>query len=178
MSDRLFSDSELVRRAQNGDVAAFEQLFLAFQARIYALCLRMTSEPSRAEDLTQDAFVRAWQKLETFRGQSEFFTWLYRLAVNTVLADLRARGRWQDRLVDGEDTFGQQPARSRRSSVEAIDLERAIAGLPPQARLVFLLHDVEGYRHREIASMTGLAEGTSKAHLHQARKTLRKALNG
>ena len=178
MSERLSSDSELVRRAQNGDLAAFEQLFLAYQARIYALCLRMMSESSRAEDLTQDTFVRAWQKLETFRGQSEFFTWLYRLAVNTVLADLRSRGRWQDRLVEGEDSFARRPASPQRSSLEAIDLERAIAELPPQARLIFLLYDVEGYRHREIASMTGLAEGTSKAHLHQARKLLRKALNG
>jgi len=93
MSDRFSSDSELVRRAQDGDVAAFERLFLTYQGRIYALCLRMMSEPSRAEDLTQDTFVRAWQKLETFRGKSEFSTWLYRLAVNIVLADLRARGR-------------------------------------------------------------------------------------
>lgn len=177
MSDRFSSDSELVRRAQDGDVAAFERLFLTHQGRIYALCLRMTSEPSRAEDLTQDTFVRAWQKLETFRGKSEFSTWLYRLAVNTVLAELRSRGRWHDRLVEGDDSFAEQPAPPRRSSLEAIDLERAIAELPPQARLIFLLYDVEGYRHREVASMTGLAEGTSKAHLHQARKLLRKALN-
>jgi RNA polymerase sigma-70 factor (ECF subfamily) len=178
MSDRFSSDSELVRRAQAGDVSAFEQLFLTYQGRIYALCLRMLSEPSRAEDLTQDAFVRAWQKLATFRGKSDFFTWLYRLAVNTVLADLRSRGRWHDRLVDGEDSFARQPASARRSSLQAIDLERAIAELPPQARLIFVLHDIEGYRHREIASMTGLAEGTSKAHLHQARKRLRKVLEG
>ena len=177
MSDRFFTDSELVRRAQNGDVDAFEQLFLAYQGRIYALCLRMMSEPSRAEDLTQDTFVRAWQKLDTFRGKSAFFTWLYRLAVNTVLADLRARDRWQDPL-EGEDSFARLAASPRRSSPQAVDLERAITGLPPQARLIFVLHDIEGYRHREIASMTGLAEGTSKAHLHQARKRLRKALNG
>ena len=176
MSDRFSSDSELVRRAQDGDVAAFERLFLTYQGRIYALCLRMMSEPSRAEDLTQDTFVRAWQKLETFRGKSEFSTWLYRLAVNIVLADLRARGRWHDRLVEGEDSFAEQAAPPRRSSLEAIDLERAIAELPSRARLIFVLYDVEGYRHREVASLTGLAEGTSKAHLHQARKLLRKAL--
>ena len=177
MSDRLISDSELVRRAQGGDVAAFERLFVTFRGRIYALCLRMTSEPSRAEDLAQDTFVRAWQKLETFGGKSEFSTWLYRLTVNTVLADLRTQGRWHDRLVEGEDAFAQVPAAPGRSSLSAVDLERAIADLPPQARLIFVLYDVEGYRHREIASMTGLAEGTSKAHLHQARKLLRKALN-
>ena len=178
MTERLSSDLELARRAQDGNLAAFEQLFLTYQRRIYALCLRMTSEPSRAEDLTQDTFVRAWQKLETFRGNSEFFTWLYRLAVNTVLADFRARGRWHDPLVEGEEPLALQSAPTDRHSLKAVDLERAIATLPPQARLIFVLYDVEGYRHREIAAMTGLAEGTSKAHLHQARKLLRKALNG
>ena len=89
-----------------------------------------------------------------------------------MLAELRSQGRWRDRLVEGEDSFDAQPAPPRRSSLQAIDLERAIAELPPQARLIFVLYDVEGYRHREVASMTGLAEGTSNAHLHQARKLL------
>jgi RNA polymerase sigma-70 factor (ECF subfamily) len=177
MSDRLSSDSQLVRRAQSGDVDAFEQLFVAYRSRIYALCLRMVSEPGAAEDLTQETFVRAWQKLGTFGGRSAFFTWLYRLAVNTVLADLRSQGHWQERLVEGEDSFNQHHASPVRSSAQAVDLERAIAALPSQARLIFVLHDVEGYRHREIATMTGLAEGTSKAHLHHARKLLRKALS-
>ena len=176
MSDRLSAETRLVRRAQRGDVDAFEELFLAYQGRIYALCLRMICEPGRAEDLTQDTFLRAWQKLHSFRGDSAFFTWLHRLAVNTVLLDLRSRGRWDTRLVDGEEPFARQSAPRRRESLQALDLERAIAELPPQARLIFVLHDVEGYRHREIAEMTGLAEGTSKAHLHQARKRLRKAL--
>jgi RNA polymerase sigma-70 factor (ECF subfamily) len=178
MTDRHSSEATLVRRAQDGDTTAFEQLFSAYQGRVYGLCLRMTSEPSRAEDLTQDAFVRAWEKLGSFRGQSGFFTWLYRLAVNTVLADVRARGRWNDRLVGGDDSFVGEPAPRHRSSLHAIALERALATLPPQARLIFVLHDVEGYRHREIAAMTSLAVGTSKAHLHNARRLLRKALNG
>lgn len=177
MTDRLSSEVRLVRAAQDGDVAAFEQLFLTYQGRIYALCLRMTCRPERAEDLTQDTFVRAWQKLHTFRGASAFFTWLHRLAVNTVLAELRKDGRWEARLVDGDEPFDRHSAPRRRDSLQAIDLERAIAELPPQARLVFVLHDVEGFRHREIAEMTGLAEGTSKAHLHQARKRLRKVLD-
>ena len=178
MGDRFSSDSHLVRRAQSGDVNAFEQLFVTYRGRIYALCLRMLSEPDTAEDLTQETFVRAWQKLGSFGGRSAFFTWLYKLAVNIVLADLRSRGRWQEHLVEGEDSLAQHAASPVRSSAQAVDLERAIAGLPPQARLIFVLHDVEGYRHREIATMTGLAEGTSKAHLHHARKLLRKALNG
>ena len=177
MSDRFSSESTLVRRAQDGELAAFEDLFITHQGRVYALCLRMTSDPSRAEDLTQDTFVRAWQKLGTFRAESSFSTWLHRIAVNTVLTELRSQGHWNDRLVDGEEAFARQPAPRRRHAVQAIDLERAVAELPPQARLVFMLHDVEGYRHREIAEITGLAEGTSKAHLHQARKRLRKVLD-
>jgi RNA polymerase sigma-70 factor (ECF subfamily) len=176
MSDTSDSDTDLVRRAKAGDAAAFESLFRAYQGRIYALCLRMQRQPERAEDMTQETFIRAWQKLDSFRGRSAFFTWLYRLAVNTVLADLRSRGRWQERLVEGEDVVDRHAAPPRRDSSGAIDLERAVAGLPPQARLIFILHDVEGYRHREIASMTGLAEGTSKAHLHRARQQLREAL--
>jgi RNA polymerase sigma-70 factor (ECF subfamily) len=176
MGDTSRTDAALVRRAKEGDVAAFESLFYTYQGRIYALCLRMQREPERAEDMTQETFVRAWQKLGSFRGKSAFFTWLYRLAVNTVLAELRSRGRWQERLVEGEDVLDRHAAPPRRDSPGAIDLERAIAELPPQARLIFILHDVEGYRHREIASMTGLAEGTSKAHLHRARQLLREAL--
>ncbi len=170
------SEAELVREAQSGEVGAFEQLFRTHQGRIYALCLRMVADPARAEDLTQESFVRAWRKLGSFRGKSAFGTWLHRLAVNVVLGDLRSRKRWESRTDELESSEPGLPAPPRRDTLAAIDLEQAITGLPPQARTVFVLHDVEGYKHREIATMIGIAEGTCKAHLHRARNLLRKAL--
>ncbi len=176
MSRGPSAESELIRRAKTGDLAAFEELFRLNQGRIYALCLRMVADPGRAEDLTQDSFVRAWQKLGSFRAQSAFGTWLHRLAVNVVLGDMRSRKRWESRTSDLETAEPVLAAKRRRDPVAAVDLEQAIAGLPQQARRVFVLHDVEGYKHREIADMIGLAEGTSKAHLHRARNLLRKVL--
>ena len=176
MSRGSSPEFELVRLAKDGDLAAFEELFRRHQGRIYALCLRMVADPGRAEDLTQDAFVRAWQKLGSFRARSAFGTWLHRLAVNVVLGDLRSRKRWEAKTTDMESAEPALPARPRRDPVAAVDLEQAIAELPPQARTVFLLHDVEGYKHREIGKLIGLAEGTCKAHLHRARNLLRKAL--
>ncbi len=175
-SRTALSELELVRQAQRGDVGAFEELFRRHQGRIYALCLRMVADPARAEDLTQEAFVRAWQKLRSFRARSAFGTWLHRLSVNVVLGELRSRKPWESQGAPIEASEPGLPARRRRDPVGAVDLERAIGDLPPQARTVFVLHDVEGYKHREIASMIGLAEGTCKAHLHRARKLLRKAL--
>ncbi len=170
------SEADLVRDAQRGDTAAFEELYRQHVARIYGLCLRMCANPAKAEDLTQEAFIRAWRKLGSFRRQSSFRTWLHRLTVNLVLGDLRSTGRWESRLtaIDslperGDGGAGAQPETT-------FDLERAISQLPPQARMVFVLHDIEGYKHREIASLCNLAVGTSKAHLHRARKQLREVL--
>jgi len=177
MSTGSLPDTELVSRAKRGDLSAFEALFRKNQGRVYALCLRMVADPARAEDLTQDAFVRAWQKLGSFRGQSAFTTWLHRLAVNVVLGDLRSRKRWEEKTTEIEGHEPNLRAARPRDSVAGIDLESAIATLPSQARLVFLLHDVEGYKHREIGVVLGLAEGTCKAHLHRARNLLKKALN-
>jgi RNA polymerase sigma-70 factor (ECF subfamily) len=171
------SETELVHAAKAGDLAAFETLYRLHETRIFALCLRMCADRARAEDLTQDAFVRAWEKLPSFRGASTFLTWMHRLTVNVVLGDLRSRGRWEDRFVQAEEFHHPAHTAGDRPTAVGIDLERAIAGLPPKARMVFVLHDVEGYRHKEIAKMTGIAEGTSKAHLHRARTLLRKALN-
>lgn len=176
VSARDLPDAELVRRAQKGDVEAYGRLFELYQARIFALCLRMTSDRERAADLTQDAFVRAWQKLRSFRGDSRFLTWLHRLAVNLVIGEYRSRGRWDASEVGIDSYWGSAESAVDADPSAGLDLERAVAGLPPQARAVYLLHDVEGYRHREIADMIGLAEGTSKAHLHRARRLLRKAL--
>ena len=165
-----------VRRAQEGDTAAFEQLYRDNVGRVYALCLRLSGDSVKAQELTQDVFVRAWEKLGGFQGKSAFSTWLHRLAVNVVLGDRRSEGVRVHRVysTDEPEKF-DMPARSPDPGT-AMDLERAIAQLPPGARAVFVLHDVEGYRHEEIATMQGTAVGTCKAQLHRARKLLREAL--
>jgi RNA polymerase sigma-70 factor (ECF subfamily) len=172
----VMSRQELVARAQGGDIAAFESLYRLHEGQIYGLCLRMVADASRAEDLTQEAFARAWEKLPLFRGRSAFSTWLHRLTVNVVIGDLRARERRGHRVRSSEEPeVLRDPAPPRQPEV-AIDLQRAIAALPPRARVVFVLHDVEGFRHAEIAELAGIAEGTSKAHLHRARRLLREIL--
>lgn len=176
MTQRQVSRTGLVQRAQEGDVDAFEGLYREHVGKVYGLCLRMIREPSRAEELTQQVFVRAWQKLGSFRGDSAFSTWLYRLAANAVLGHLRSQGRWDERFAATDETLSEPPGHSPRPD-RRIDLERAIAALPPAARMVFLLSQIEGYRHAEIAELIGIAEGTSKAHLHHARQQLRKDLD-
>lgn len=169
-------DADFVRRAAAGDLEAFEGLYREHVGRVHALCLRMARDRGEAEELTQETFVRVWEKLQSFRGESAFSTWLHRVTVNVVVAGLRRQGRWRERFTaqDAEDVGIAQPAFSPGGD---LDLERAIAALPPKARLVFLLHDVEGHGHGEIASMLGLAVGTSKAHLHRARLQLREELS-
>ena len=170
------SERDLVARAQRGDVTAFENLYRSHSARVYAICLRMVANPSRAEDLAQEAFIRAWEKLSSFRGKSAFATWLHRLTVNIVLGEIRSRGRRKDEGVATEELRAVPDLRPVRQPEAGIDLERAIATLPSQARMVFVLHDVEGYRHAEIGQLMGIATGTSKAHLHRARRILREVL--
>jgi RNA polymerase sigma-70 factor, ECF subfamily len=176
--DRLAEERVLVRRAQEGDLVAFEQLYRENERRVYALCFRMSSDASLAEELTQDVFIRAWQKLGSFRGESAFSSWLYPIAVNTSLSERRARRRRTSRVFATDDlTPFEKPAAEKSAGPEAgFDLEKALRTLPPGARAVFVLHDVEGYRHQEIAQMTGIATGTSKAQLHRARRLLREAL--
>lgn len=159
-----------------GDVRAFERLYRSHAGRVYAVCLRMAKDPVEAEELAQQAFVRAWERLETFRGESAFSSWLHRLTVNVVLGRFRAAGRYRQRVVPIEDAArAAEPAR-RSTQGLAMDLERAIADLPDGARTVFVLHDVEGWKHREIAEHAGIAVGTSKTQLHRARQLLRAAL--
>jgi RNA polymerase sigma-70 factor (ECF subfamily) len=169
-------DGDLVRRAAEGDVEAYEMLYRKHVGRVHALCLRMMRDRSEAEELTQETFVRVWERLGSFRGESALSTWLHRVTVNVVVGELRRRGRWRERFIarDATEVAVAQPAFASGSD---LDLERAIAGLSPQARLVFVLHDVEGYKHGEIAELTGLAVGTSKAHLHRARLLLREELS-
>lgn len=169
-------EPDIVGRAKRGDVGAFETLYRSHVDRIYGLCLRMVVDRARAEDLTQEAFLLAWRKLGSFRGRSAFATWLHRLAVNVVLGELRSAKRRDDKheALAAEPREQQSPLTGAPET--CLDLEAAVAGLSPRARQVFLLHDVEGYRHREIAELTGMSEGTSKAHLHRARGLLRKRL--
>jgi len=171
-------DLTLVRQAAAGDSRAFEQLYRTHVDRIYGLCCRLChGDTARAEQSTQDAFVRAWEKLGSFRGESRFGTWLHRLTVNVVLGEHRLLKRW----VTFEDGVGTEDESSTDAVIPSqhedaglkMDLERAMSRLPKGARTVLVLHDIEGYQHEEIASLTGIAVGTSKAQLHRARRLMR-----
>jgi RNA polymerase sigma-70 factor (ECF subfamily) len=175
-------ESDLVARAQRGDVDAFQALYRASAGRVFAVCLRMSGDRTQATELLQDVFVRIWERLKSFRGESAFATWAHRLAVNVVLEAQRKEQR-QGRLEIGQGTLdsGDEGRESvawtaAPSVADRIDLENAIARLAPGMRRVFVLHDIEGYQHNEIAKMTGQAEGTLRAQLHHARKQLMEAL--
>jgi RNA polymerase sigma-70 factor (ECF subfamily) len=161
----------LVTRAQRGEVASFEALYRAHVGRVHGLCRRLVGDWHLAEELTQDVFVRAWRRLPSFRGEAAFGTWLYRIAVNRVIEERRTRARRQDREEALDEAF-DVPAAPAAAPERTLDLERAIAALPPGARTVFVLHDVEGWEHAEIAAAVGVAVGTSKAQLHRARLLL------
>jgi RNA polymerase sigma-70 factor, ECF subfamily len=165
-----------VRRAQSGDADAFAAVYRALAGRIYALCLRFEGDAVTAGERTQDVFVRAWERLPGFRHESSFPTWLHRLAVNVVLADRRAAWRRERRVsIAPEPEMLLAPATTDDAGAR-LDLEQAMSKLPPGARAVFVLHDIEGYQHAEIADQLDIAEGTSKAQLFRARRLLREAL--
>jgi RNA polymerase sigma factor (sigma-70 family) len=167
----------LVARARDGDARAFEQLYRLHADRVYGLCWRLCDgDRARAEQSTQDAFVRAWEKLDTFRGEAQFGTWLHRLTVNVVLGERRLLKRWTT-FEEAEEHGTPEPLRvAPRDNDLSRDLEQALARLPKGARTVLWLHDVEGYLHEEIAALTGIAVGTSKAQLHRARKLMKEHL--
>lgn len=169
-------DADLVRRARVGDRAAFEDLYRAHVGRVYALCLRISADEARAEELTQDVFVQTWRRLESFRGESAFSSWLYRVAVNVAMGALRSERRRTARVMAVGDLTAVAYAPAPPRAELAVDLERALTRLPDGARTVFVLHDVEGFKHEEIAGMLGIALGTAKAQLHRARKLLRDLL--
>jgi len=171
---RVDEDVALVRRAATADISAFEQLYRRHHRRVHGVIVRLVGQASgRAEDLTQEAFVRAWQALPNFRFESAVSTWLHRLAVNTALMELRARRSrpWQEDDDDALESVATPDTAGR--AVLGRDLERAVASLPPRARAVLVLHDVEGWKHEEIAGELGMAVGSSKAQLHRARGLLR-----
>ncbi|MCG6928088.1 MAG: RNA polymerase sigma factor [Acidobacteria bacterium] len=175
-SERRAAEWQLVQDAQGGDLAAFERLYRDNERRVFALCMRLSSDPALAEELTQEVFIRAWRKLGSFRGHSAFSSWLYPLTVNVALTERRSRRRRLARVVPTDDVMTLEPKAPAPTPETGFDLEKAMTRLPPGARRVFVLHDVEGRTHEEIASLLGLAPGTSKAQLHRARRLLREAL--
>jgi RNA polymerase sigma-70 factor, ECF subfamily len=177
------AEPQLIARAQGGDESAFAALYNAHKRRVYSLCLRMTGNTAEAEDLSQEAFLQLFRKISTFRGESAFSTWLHRLAVNVVLMHLRKKGLQQISLDEVDTSQGEPVKRDygdddRRllGSVDRISLARAIEGLPPGYRTVFVLHDLEGYEHNEIATIMECSVGNSKSQLHKARMKLREWL--
>ena len=175
---------EMLARAQAGDGAAFAQLYAQHKRRVYSLCLRMVGNVAEAEDLTQEAFLQLHRKISTFRGDSAFSTWLHRLTVNVVLMNLRRKGLNLVSLDEAMDpspesgpirSFGAQDLRLT-GSIDRMALEKAIADLPAGYRLIFMLHDIDGYEHNEIATMLDCSIGNSKSQLHKARMKLRDLL--
>ena len=182
---RELGEAEAIRRAQQGDAEAFERLYRLHNRRVYALCLRMVGNTAEAEDLTQEAFLQLFRKIGTFRGESAFSTWLHRLAVNVVLMRLRKKTLAATSLEEvtepDEDVGGPRkdiggPDLRLSGSVDRVNLERAVEQLPPGYRSVFVLHDVQGYEHNEIATIMNCSIGNSKSQLHKARMRLRELL--
>lgn len=182
-AENLTSGPELIARAQEGDPQAFAALFEMHKPRIYAICLRMTNNMAEAEDLTQDAFIHVFRKLSTFRGESAFSTWLYRIAVNTVLMHFRKKSNRQVSLDQPSQNDSTMPKREYgrvddrlAGSVDRLALARAINELPPGYRTIFLMHEVQGYEHQEIARLLHCSIGNSKSQLHKAKLRMRRLL--
>lgn len=179
-------EAEAIRRAQQGDAEAFERVYRLHNRRVYALCLRMVGNTAEAEDLTQEAFLQLFRKIATFRGESAFSTWLHRMTVNVVLMRLRKKTLAEtslDEAVEPDEEAGGPrkdiggPDLRLSGSVDRVNLERAVEQLPPGYRSVFVLHDVQGYEHNEIAAIMNCSIGNSKSQLHKARMRLRELLH-
>jgi RNA polymerase sigma-70 factor, ECF subfamily len=181
------TDQQAITAVKTGDTGAFDLLYQMHKRRVFSLCMRMVGDFGLAEDLTQDAFLMAFRRINSFRGDSAFSTWLHRIAVNTVLMHLRqknSRGGTQpsldDLTADGEpsgEVFGKEDLRLSRA-IDRLSLVHAIEQLPPGYRMIFVLHDIEGYDHAEIAGLLGCSVGNTKSQLHKARLRLRKVLQG
>lgn len=179
-----FDEADAIERARQGDQLAFQALYDRHKRRVYSLCLRMTANTAEAEDLTQEAFLQLYRKIGTFRGESAFSTWLHRLSVNVVLMHLRKKSLpvvslEETTQVGEEDTpkkdFGAEDL-SLAGSIDRLQLQKAVDDLPPGYRTIFVLHDIEGYEHNEIAGIVGCSIGNSKSQLHKARMKLRDLL--
>jgi len=177
------SEAEAIERAKQGDAEAFEVLYNLHKRRVYSLCLRMTANTAEAEDLSQEAFLQLFRKIGTFRGESAFSTWLHRMAVNVVLMRLRKKGLsvvpLEETMENDEESPKKEPGAqdpSLAGAVDRLELQRAVEALPPGYRTIFVLHDIEGFEHNEIADMVGCSIGNSKSQLHKARMKLRDSL--
>ncbi len=167
--------SRLVEKAIDGNQDAFKELFFKNVSRVHSLCLRISADSHLAEDLTQEVFIKAWEKLKSFQFESKFSSWLHAIAVNQYLMYLRSEKRRSEKT----DKFRHEKSSQESKHIQdsRIDIEKAIENLPEQARMVLILHDIEGYKHNEIAKIMSIETGTSKAHLHRARKILREELS-
>lgn len=167
-------DFQLVEKAREGNSEAFKKLFMNNVSKVHSLCFRISSDRHVAEELTQEVFIKAWEKLKSFQFESKFSSWLHSIAMNQFLMHIRS----EKRRTEHESSAGleKSSAEGKHSQDSAIDLEKAISNLPDQSRAVFILHDIEGYKHNEISKMMNIQPGTSKAHLHRARKILREEL--
>jgi RNA polymerase sigma-70 factor, ECF subfamily len=182
-TDKDPNEAELIERAKLGDAQAFQALYDKHKRRVYSLCLRMTANTAEAEDLTQEAFLQLYRKIATFRGESAFSTWLHRLSVNVVLMQLRKKSlpvvSLEETTQGEEDTpkkdFGAEDL-ALAGSIDRLQLQKAVDDLPPGYRMIFVLHDIEGYEHNEIATLVGCSIGNSKSQLHKARMKLRDLL--
>ncbi len=179
------SEAEAIRLAQKGDAGAFEHIYRLHCRRVYSLCLRMVGKPAEAEDLTQEAFLQLFRKIATFRGESAFSTWLHRLSVNVVLMKLRKKSLPETSLEEMTEPDEETGAPGREigaadplltGSIDRVNLQRCIEQLPPGYKQVFVLHDIQGYEHNEIADMMDCSIGNSKSQLHKARMRLRELL--
>jgi RNA polymerase sigma-70 factor (ECF subfamily) len=179
-----FTEAEAIERAKAGDAIAFEALYAMHKRRVYSLCLRMMNNTAEAEDLAQEAFLQLFRKIGTFRGESAFSTWLHRMTVNVVLMHLRKKGLNEvslDEMMEPQQEDGPKKDVGAKDnvlagSIDRVNLERCIESLPPGYRIIFVLHDIEGYEHNEIAEMMGCSIGNSKSQLHKARMKLRDLL--
>jgi len=179
-AQELFSvdpELEIIARAKQGDQQAFHQLYQNYHRRIYALCWRMLADKDSAEDVCQEVFVQLWQKINNFRGESKFNTWLHSVATNIVLGHLRKQKNWLQRIFSIEDQKTTEAAVEMNDDSTISTLDKQIQKLPERARLVFVLFAVEGYRHEEISNMLGMAVGSSKSQYHRAKSLLRESLS-
>ncbi len=174
-TNNLLDDFELVNRAKKNDTSAFEKLYRKYIGRIYALALRMSGDSRIAEELSQEIFVRVWQKLDLFEGRSGFYTWLHRLAINFILNEKKSKSRHHRNEISMDEKI-LEPAVKNNVDL-SLDLEKAISYLPEGAREIFILYDIERMQHEEIARLKNITVGASKSQLHRARRILREVLN-
>jgi RNA polymerase sigma-70 factor (ECF subfamily) len=173
----LEEESQLVLRSQNGDQIAYEKLYKANVGKVYALCWRLCGQKELAEDLAQESFIRAWQKIGSFRGDSKFSSWLFRLTSNVVIGHLRKHSKWQTDSLDEEGSYETSEWQQSKSVDRPFglhqEIDKGLRCLSDSARMVLIMYEYLGYQHNEISDITGMAIGTSKTHLHRARTALK-----